>query len=104
MAMMNENDIPFQLNWLYEEIFERGLQYFFPFATFKPIGSAPHEREDAMDGKVATAVLSLPWLGAQYAFHNNVPFTAHDVRMLDSVSAVLTARYHRFCQLVEPAS
>ena len=94
MAMMNENDIPFQLNWLYEEFFERGLQYFFPFATFQPIGSAPHEHEDAMDGQVAPAVLSLPWLGAQYAFHNTVPFTAHDVRMLDSVSAVLTARYH----------
>src|SRR2546426_10483929 len=90
MAMMNENDTPFQLNWLYEEFFERGLQYFFPFATFKPMGSAPHEHEDAMDGNGATAVLSLPWLGAQYAFHNNVPFTAHDVRMLDSVSAVLT--------------
>src|SRR5262249_9485161 len=34
------------------------------------------------------------WLGAQYVCHNPVPFTAHDVRMLDSVRAVLTARYH----------
>jgi hypothetical protein len=92
--MMHENDTPFQLNRLYEEFFERGLQYFFPFATFKPISSDPHGHEDAMDGNAATSVLRLPWLGAQYVFHNTVPFTAHDVRMLDSVRAVLTTRYH----------
>src|SRR5262245_61952202 len=92
--MINENDTPFQINRLYEEFFERGLQYFFPFATFKPIGSAPHGHEDAMDGNAETSVLSLTWLGSQYAFQNNVPFTEHDLRMLDSVSAVLTARYH----------
>ena len=92
--MMNENDTPFQLNRLYEEFFERGLQYFFPFATFKPIGSDPHGHADAMAGNAEPSMLSLPWLGSQYAFHNNVPFTAHDVRMLDSVGAVLTTRYH----------
>jgi hypothetical protein len=92
--MMNENDTPFQLNRLYEEFFERGLQYFFPFATFKPIGADPHGHEDAMDGNAAPSVLSLTWLGSQYAFQNNVPFTEHDLRMLDSVSAVLTTRYH----------
>src|SRR6266481_866471 len=94
MAMMNDNDTPFQLNRLYEEFFERGLQYFFPFATFKPMGSDPHGHEDAMEGNAATSELSLTWLGAQYAFHNKGPFTAHDVRMLESVSAVLTTRYH----------
>jgi len=28
--MLNTNDAPVQLNRLYEEFFERGLQYFFP--------------------------------------------------------------------------
>src|SRR5262245_11787032 len=93
-AMMNDDDTPLQLNRLYEEFFERGLQYFFPFATFQPLGSDPPGHEEAMAGSTATSVLSLPWLGAQYAVHNHVPFTAHDVRMLDSVRAVLTARYH----------
>jgi hypothetical protein len=92
--MMNENDTPFQLNRLYEEFFERGLQYFFPFATFTPLGSDPHGHTDALAGHAEPAVLRLPWLGAQYAVHNHVPFTAHDMRMLDSVRAVLTARYH----------
>ena len=39
-------------------------------------------------------MVRLPWPGAPYAVHNPVPFTAHDVRMLDSVRAVLTTRYH----------
>ena len=83
--MMHDNDAPVQLNRLYEEFFERGLQYFFPFATFTPLGSDPPGQEEALEGNAATSVLSLPWLGAQYAVHNPVPFTAHDVRMLDSV-------------------
>src|SRR5262247_2086792 len=92
--MMHDNDTPLQLNRLYEEFFERGLQYFFPFATFQPFSAAPPGQEEAREGNAAISVLSLPWLGAQYAIHNPVPFTAHDVRMLDSVRAVLTARYH----------
>src|SRR5262245_13655845 len=92
--MMNDNDAPLQLNRLYEEFFERGLQYLFPFATFQSLGAAPPGHTETMDGNAATAVLRLPWLGAQYAVHNPVPFTTHDVRMLDSMRAVLTARYH----------
>src|SRR5262245_11487284 len=92
--MMHDNAPPLQLNRLYEEFFERGLQYFFPFATFQPLGAAPHGPAETRDENATTSILSLPWLGAQYAFHNTVPFTAHDVRMLDSVRAVLTARYH----------
>ena len=91
--MMNENDTPLQLNRLYEEFFERGLQYFFPFATFKPIGSSADVNEDVIDGNAETSVLSLAWLGSRYAFQNNMPFTEHDLRMLESVSAVLNTRY-----------
>ena len=91
---MNNNDAPLQLNRLYEEFFERGLQYFFPFATFQPLGAAPPGPTETVEGNAATAVVRAPWLGAHYAVHNPVPFTAHDVRMLDSVRAVLTARYH----------
>src|SRR5215472_978260 len=86
-AMMHDNDVPVQLNRLYEEFFERGLQYFFPFATCQPLGADPQGHDEALDGNVDPSVLHLTWLGAQYAFHNHVPFTAHEVRMLDSVRA-----------------
>jgi hypothetical protein len=92
--MMHHNDAPVQLNRLYEEFFERGLQYFFPFATFQPLGAAPPGPPETVEGNAATAVVRAPWLGAHYALHNPVPFTAHDRRMLDSVRAVLTTRYH----------
>ena len=91
---MHENDPLVQLNRLYEECFERGLQYFFPFATFQPLGAAPPGPPETVEGNAATAVVRAPWLGAHYALHNPVPFTAHDRRMLDSVRAVLTTRYH----------
>jgi len=91
--MMDENYTPFQINRLYEEFFERGLKYFFPFATFKPIGSSADVNEDVIDGNAETSVLSLAWLGSRYAFQNNMPFTEHDLRMLESVSAVLNTRY-----------
>src|SRR5215831_937950 len=60
-AMMNDNDAPVQLNRLYEEFFERGLQYFFPFATFQPLGAAPPGLTETVDGTAATAVVRLPW-------------------------------------------
>ena len=90
---MDENYTPFQINRLYEEFFERGLKYFFPFATFTPIGSSADVNEDVIDGNAETSVLSLAWLGSRYAFQNSVPFTEHDLRMLETVSAVLNTRY-----------
>ena len=73
--MMNNNDAPLQLNRLYEEFFERGLQYFFPFATFHRLGAAPPGPTETVEGNAATAAAA-PWLGAHYALHNPVPFTA----------------------------
>ena len=75
---MDENYAPFQINRLYEEFFERGLKYFFPFATFTPIGSHTDVNNDVIDGNARTSVLSPAWLGSRYAFQNNVPFTEHD--------------------------
>ena len=60
MAMMHDSDTPLQLNRLYEEFFERGLQYFFPFATFTPLGSDSPGHEAIMEGNAATSVLRLP--------------------------------------------
>jgi hypothetical protein len=90
---MDENYTPFQIDRLYEEFFERGLKYFFPFATFKPIGSDAEVNGDVINRNAETAVLSLTPLGSRYAFQNKVAFTEHDLRMLESVSAVLSARY-----------
>src|SRR3989441_1812435 len=90
---MDENYTPFQIDRLFEEFFEQGLKYFFPFATFNPLGSNAAVNEDLIDGNAETSVLSLAWLGSRYAFQNNVPFTEHDLRMLESVSAVLNTRY-----------
>ena len=41
---MNDHDTPLPINRLYEEFFEWGLQYFFPFA-FTPIGSSTEVHE-----------------------------------------------------------
>ena len=90
---MDENHTPFQINRLYEDFFERGLKYFFPFATLKPIGSDVEVNGEVIDGNAETSVLSLTALGSRYAFRNNVAFTEYGLRMLESVSAVLNARY-----------
>jgi hypothetical protein len=91
--MMDESYAPFQINRLYEEFFERGLKYFFPFATLKPIGTNAGVNDDVIDRNAEASVVSLPALGSRYAFQNNAAFTEHGLRMLESVSAVLTARY-----------
>jgi hypothetical protein len=91
--MTDEKHTAFQINRLYEEFFEQGLKYFFPFGAFTPIASMPDDKDDLSDGNPQTSVLSLTALGSRYAFQNNVPFTECGLRMIESVSAVLSARY-----------
>src|SRR2546428_5090262 len=91
--MTDENYTRFQIDRLFEKFFEQGLKYFFPFVTFKPIGFDADVNGDVIDGNAETSVLSLTALSSRYTFQNNVPFTEHDLRMLESVSEALTARY-----------
>jgi hypothetical protein len=89
----HESNTPPLIDRLFEEFFERGLKYFFPFATFEPSGSSPDSHIGVVGGNTATSVLSLNWLGFQYAFKNKTPFTEHELRLLNSISAVLAYRY-----------
>src|SRR5256885_2597131 len=97
----HESNTPLLIDRLFEEFFERGLKYFFPFATFEPIGSSPDSHIGVVEGNTATSVLSLNWLGFQYAFKNKTPFMEHELKLLNSVSAVLT--YHRGCFAAKPS-
>ena len=78
--MTDEKHTAFQINRLYEEFFEQGLKYFFPFGAFTPIASMPDDKDDLSDGNPQTSVLSLTALGSRYAFQNNVPFTKSGLR------------------------
>ena len=62
--MTDEKHTAFQINRLYEELFERGLKYFFPFGAFTLIGSMPDDKDDLSDGNPQTSVLSLTALGS----------------------------------------
>jgi len=91
--MSAESNTPFVIARLYEEFFERGLKYFFPFATFEPLGSSPDSHIDAAGANAQISTVSLEWLGFQYAFKNRTAFTESELRMLKSVNTVLTSRY-----------
>jgi hypothetical protein len=60
--MADEKHTAFQINRLYEEFFERGLKYFFPFATFRPIESIPDDNDDVIDPGREAHPLGVPSL------------------------------------------
>src|SRR2546425_789147 len=50
----HESNTPLLIDRLFEEFFERGLKYFFPFATFEPIGSSPDFHIGVVEGVIGS--------------------------------------------------
>jgi hypothetical protein len=80
---------------LHGELLERGVQYFFPTGRLSVLGLLPSRRPMLTYFAPQGAVLELEWLHARYTLAKpGPPFTAHEERLLKSIGAVLSTRYH----------
>ena len=78
---------------LYADFFLRGVRYFFPACRIEPAGDEP----------VPPAALEIELLGARYRFQNgDSPPTKGQMRLLDSIGRVLSARYQSIFEGVSP--
>jgi len=69
----HESDTPLLIDRLFEEFFERGLKYFFPFATFEPIGSSPDSHIGVVEGYGNVCVEpELAWVSVRLQKQNAV--------------------------------
>jgi hypothetical protein len=81
---------PAFLDGLYSKLVENGIRYFFPGARLQAID--PGSQPDARDNSVASSVI-LDSLGIEYALVRSAPLTESELKLAQSISGVLNARY-----------
>jgi hypothetical protein len=90
--MSNRTPAPPFLDGLYEKFVEYGIRYFFPTARLEAIAAGPQTPSQPImenpDGSV-----TLNWMGAEYVLDNGKPFDDSELRLLNSIGAVLESRY-----------
>ncbi len=78
---------------LYSELLENGIRYFFPGASLQRIPHAsaamPELRCAVPDG----GQVEFGWMGSGYSLTYSSDFSEHELRLLRSISMVLSARY-----------
>ncbi len=82
------------IDGLYVEQLQRGIQYFFPAATWTPLGTASQIREPFVCEQTKRHSLELEWVGQKYLVtHPSQAFSQAQIKLVQSIAAVLTTRY-----------
>ncbi|MGH9631814.1 MAG: hypothetical protein ACRD7E_26210 [Bryobacteraceae bacterium] len=84
--------LPF-VDRLYSDLLKRSLRYFFPRSHFEPAGEM-----DAMTTELSllsgeNGAMSIGWLSTRYVFSTGAPLTPNELRLLEGIGAVISARY-----------
>jgi hypothetical protein len=91
--MLGETQAPHFIDGLYEKLIEGGVVYFFPSAKFESLGRHPAAAQHAMSLKTGHNSLRIDWLGTTCSLTRDEPFSDSEIRLLNSIGAVLGARY-----------
>jgi len=81
------------IDGLYGKLVEGGIGYFFPSAKFEELeeGPAPARRGTVETSSASSLILN--WLGSRYSLSRVEPFSDADLKLINSIGAVLDARY-----------
>jgi len=91
--MLNRTPAPPFLDGLYGKLVENGIGYFFPSARLEAIITGPHQGTQRITQNPDSSSLTLNWLGSQYVLENSKPFSDSELKLLNSIGAVLDSRY-----------
>jgi hypothetical protein len=81
------------IDGLYGKLVEGGIGYFFPSVNFEFLEPEPRPGEDRiMQTSVGTSLI-LNWLGSRYSLTRDAPFSDAELKLLNSIGAVLDSRY-----------
>ena len=91
--MLGETQAPHFIDGLYAKLIEGGIDYFFPSAKFEALDHDPASAQRAMSLQSDHKSLTINWLGATCSLTRAEPFSDSEIRLLNSIGAVLGARY-----------
>lgn len=84
--------LPF-VDRLYSELLERSIRYFFPRSHFEPAGEMDTIRPELSLLGGQDGAISIGWLSTRYAFSSGDALTPNQLRLIEGMGAVLSARY-----------
>jgi hypothetical protein len=91
--MPEQTQTPPFIDGLYGKLVEGGIGYFFPSVNFEFLEPEPRPGEDRiMQTSVGTSLI-LNWLGSRYSLTRDAPFSDAELKLLNSIGAVLDSRY-----------
>src|SRR6266550_1267669 len=90
--LSKENGRP-MLDGLYQQLLQRGVQYFLPSSHLEIVGSARESTPQIVFDPAAHDGLNFEWLGNRYALTNRKELSDHEQRMLRSIGRFLSTRY-----------
>jgi len=91
--MPNETQTPPFLDGLYAKLVEDGIGYFFPAAKLEAVKTSLNQGRQQIVKDTDSSILTLNWLGSQYVLKNSKPFSDSELRLVNSIGAVLDSRY-----------
>jgi hypothetical protein len=81
------------IDGLYGKLVEGGIAYFFPSAKFEFLEAEAGPSEHRIMQTSYGTTLILNWLGSRYSLTRDVPFSDAELKLLESIGAVLDSRY-----------
>ena len=81
------------LDGLYQQLLQRGVQYFLPSSRLELVGSAPFSTQHTPLDAVTDGALNFQWLGNRYRITNHREFSDHEQKMVRSICRFLSTRY-----------
>ncbi len=83
--------LPF-IEGLYAKLVEGGVRYFFPAAKFDVLDQSLSSNVESIE-QIAGNSLILNWLGSRYSLAKSESFSLVELKLLESIRAVLDSRY-----------
>ena len=91
--MFGETQAPHFIDGLYAKLIEGGVGYFFPSAKFESLGRDLPSAARPESLQPGHKSLTMNWLGTTCTLTRDEPFSDSEIRLLNSIGAVLGARY-----------
>jgi hypothetical protein len=91
--MPEQTQTPPFIDGLYGKLVEGGIGYFFPSVNFEFLEPEPGPGEDRILQTSVGTSLILNWLGSRYSLTRDAPFSDAELKLLNSIGAVLDSRY-----------
>ena len=91
--MLDQTRAPHFIDGLYGKLIEGGIEYFFPTAVLQSLERDPRISQQSLTQEPGDTSVVMDWLGSRYLLTREEPFSESEIKLINSIGAVLDSRY-----------